>query len=130
MSYSKLASILSEKSIVIEQKEMRNIANNNYLICSVLKTYPDHLIGSASLIYMNLPQGSRFLLESVVVDNNYRNLGIGKSIIQTALSIVKENGGTHLNLTCNPSRYDAHNLYTSIGFVEANTSVLRYYIKP
>ena len=83
------------------------------------------MIGMACLVFMNLPQGPRFLVESMVVDQSFRRNGVGTAILRALASEAAKRGGSHLSLTCNARRVAAKQFYEAIGFVAADTAVLR-----
>ncbi|MBI3633633.1 MAG: GNAT family N-acetyltransferase [Candidatus Vogelbacteria bacterium] len=55
-------------------------------------------------------------IESIVVDPEYRGLGIGRAIMHTLLEIAKQKGAKTVTLTSNPTRQRARKLYRDLGF--------------
>jgi GNAT superfamily N-acetyltransferase len=57
-------------------------------------------------------------IQALVVSEQYRKLGIGKSLIDYAESWAKEMDAKHLVLNCGnrPERDSAHKFYSKIGF--------------
>ena len=83
------------------------------------------LIGMATL----LPVRKLFVycgtIEDVVIDESYRGKGLGKGIAKNLIKRSKVMGMKFVDLTSNPDRVVANNLYQSVGFVKRETNVYR-----
>ena len=64
-------------------------------------------------------------IEDLVVDEKHRNKGIGKKLLEYAIKKAKELNCTHIELTSNPSRLEANNLYITHGFNLRETNCYR-----
>jgi ribosomal protein S18 acetylase RimI-like enzyme len=53
-------------------------------------------------------------------------MGIGKALTEACLEKAREIGLREVNLTSNPTREAANNLYQSMGFIQRETNVYRY----
>ncbi|MFC2028505.1 GNAT family N-acetyltransferase [Chloroflexota bacterium] len=87
--------------------------------------YPDmngQIVGMLSCVYYNVPSGKFGHLDDVVVDSNYRRKGIAKALIEKALNFFKEINVHRVDLTSNPSRIEANQLYFALGFKKRNTN--------
>ena len=83
-----------------------------------------HLIGFGALIIYRVPSaGEVGRIEDVVVDENYRQKGFGKLLVEKLISIAKEKNLKKINLTSNPQRIAAHKLYEKLGFQKRATDV-------
>lgn len=71
------------------------------------------------------PTGIKGWIEDVVVDDNYRGKGLGRIIMEHAISFTESLGVETLMLTSNPSRIAANKLYQSLGFEQKETNVYR-----
>jgi ribosomal protein S18 acetylase RimI-like enzyme len=72
-----------------------------------------HLILIPSISF----QGSlRAQIESVRVDKNYQNRGIGSEMMQWTNKRARERGAHVVQLTTHQSRADAHRFYERLGF--------------
>lgn len=79
----------------------------------------EEVVGTFSLAIMdNLAHlGAKSgLVEDVVVDEKYRNMGIGKEMMQYAIEICRQNRCYKVCLSSNLKRQDAHLFYESLGF--------------
>ena len=119
---SLLTSELSEREINIDADQCRIIAED---FCVAESNSLQRLVGMACIVIMRLPQGLRLLLESVVVKSTYRKAGIGSAILDHVVTISKELGAEHINLTCRSHRSGASKLYSAHGFEVVDTSVWR-----
>lgn len=86
------------------------------------------IVGSLTLITFSIPTGKRAWIEDVVVDENYRNIGIGEALNQEAINIARRLGAKTVDLTSRPSREAANRLYSRLGFVQRNTNIYRFEI--
>lgn len=86
------------------------------------------IVGSLTLITFSIPTGKRAWIEDVVVDENYRNTGIGEALNQEAINIARRLGAKTVDLTSRPSREAANRLYSRLGFVQRNTNIYRFEI--
>lgn len=69
--------------------------------------------------------GRKAWIEDVVVDNAKRGAGIGRALVERAITEASERGAATLDLTSNPSRQAAHRLYRACGFEERATTPFR-----
>ncbi|HEX9332842.1 MAG TPA: GNAT family N-acetyltransferase [Anaerolineales bacterium] len=72
-----------------------------------------HLIFLPSISYQG---GLRAQIESVRVDREYQNLGIGSEMMKWAIERAKERGAHIVQLTTHNSRENAHRFYERLGF--------------
>ena len=86
------------------------------------------IVGSLTLIIFSIPTGKRAWIEDVVVDENYRNIGIGEALNQEAINIARRLGAKTVDLTSRPSREAANRLYSRLGFVQRKTNIYRFEI--
>jgi ribosomal protein S18 acetylase RimI-like enzyme len=97
----------------------------NYSI--YVATIDEKVVGTFELLIMdNLahhgsPSG---IVEDVVVDINYRSLGIGKKMMEFAMEICKQFGCYKLSLSSNLKREAAHRFYENLGFKKHGFSFL------
>src|SRR3990167_2358528 len=57
------------------------------------------------------------VIEDMIVDEVYRGMGFGKTILDQLIKWAKEQGVEVIELTTNPKRVAAHALYEKFGFV-------------
>ena len=77
------------------------------------------VIGTLHLMYLpsiSFQGGLRAQIESVRVDKEVRNLGIGSEMMKWAIEHAKERGAHVVQLTTHLSRKDAHRFYERLGF--------------
>ena len=57
-------------------------------------------------------------INGLVIDENNRGKGVGKSLIEKVIQWAKEKGVDNLSLRCNIKRSEAHLFYEHLGFKE------------
>ena len=103
------------ESYYIAFQQIDNDPNHDLIVAEL----NGEVIGTLHLMF--LPsisfQGSlRAQIESVRVDENYRNQGIGNGMLKWTIKRASERGAHVLQLTTHQSREDAHRFYESLGF--------------
>lgn len=66
-----------------------------------------------------------FLVDYVCVDSNYRNLGIGKKLMDKVFEITSNSDGLYIELTSKRERVAAHHLYEKVGFEKRDSVIFR-----
>ncbi|MFA5831731.1 MAG: GNAT family N-acetyltransferase [Candidatus Paceibacterota bacterium] len=92
----------------------------------------EKIVGIASLIPYTKLSGTVARVEDVVVAETHRGQGIGKKLMEAALSYKWTEGAkvpAMIELTSNPSRIAANKLYQSLGFEKYDTNVYRRSIR-
>ena len=88
------------------------------------------LVGVATLVTFRIPTGVRAWVEDVIVDSETRGTGVGRAITEAMIERSREKGAVTVDLTSRPSREAANRLYQRIGFVQRDTNVYRYTLRP
>lgn len=83
------------------------------------------IIGMFSVGFYQTPSGKKAWLEDVVIEQTYRGQGLGRKLIEQAISFVKLEGADTFMLTSNAKRIAANSLYRSVGFEQRETNVYR-----
>jgi phosphinothricin acetyltransferase len=92
-------------------------------LCLVVEN-TGQIIGFGSLIPYYLPTvGEIGRIEDVIIDENYRGQGLGRNLLNELIKLAKENNLLKLQLTSNPQRLAARNLYQDLGFKIKDTEV-------
>jgi len=81
--------------------------------------------GSITLILYRVPTGLRARIEDLVVSPRHRGLGLGRALMERAMLAARQAHAHVLDLTSNPSRLEANQLYLSLGFMRWETNVYR-----
>jgi glucosamine-phosphate N-acetyltransferase len=121
--YAQLTSapvISQEKFIYI----MRNLPKNHYIFVCYLR---DKVVGMITvLIEQKLTNGGKCVahVEDVVVDNQHRGLGIGKSMIQFAVGYAQGKNCYKIILNC---REDLREFYQKEGFIKHSEGMAIYF---
>lgn len=121
-----LSQLTPSKSASITKPELHEALRNPnfYLLVArdLSQKYPENFVGMGSIFFQrNL---GRWIAEihDIVVDENYRNHGIGMKIVMELVNVAqdfarKKKNKIKLYLTSRPSRTEANNLYLKLGFV-------------
>lgn len=125
--FERLFKELSGKEFRFSPSVINKIFSDPNLLHFVAKGDDSQIVGYCCVVVMNLLQGTRYHIESVVVDQDWRKHGIGFSMLSNVLDYLNNIGASHVNLTCNPNRKDAIKLYEKMGFSRPNTDVYRYH---
>jgi ribosomal protein S18 acetylase RimI-like enzyme len=92
----------------------------------VLENKNGEAIGFAALIIYPVPSvGMVGRVEDVIVDKTYRGEGLGKKLLKDLIKIAKKEKLKSINLTSNPKRGAARNLYKSLSFNIYKTGVFK-----
>ncbi len=83
----------------------------------------ERILGMLTLVCYDVPSGRKAWIEDVVVDEAARGRGIGRSLVEAALTCAGEQGVEKLMLTSSERRKAAHALYRRMGFEVAETTL-------
>lgn len=100
------------------EKVWKEIFENDSIIYFVIEL-DGLLVSSCNLtIIPNLTRGGRpfGLIENVVTHSDYRNKGLGKSIMETAIDFAKSKNCYKVMLLSAAVREEAHEFYEKLGF--------------
>lgn len=84
-----------------------SVMENNKLIGSVMGVICEELYGDCKPF---------LVLENMIVDNNYRNKGVGKSLISTLEKMAAERGCSQVIFVTERNRDNAVKFYESVGY--------------
>lgn len=90
-------------------------ANHELVVAEI----EDRIIGTLHLMFLpsiSYQGGLRAQVESVRVDKQCQNQGIGSQMMKWAIARAKERGAHLIQLTTHKSREDAHRFYERLGF--------------
>lgn len=85
----------------------------------------EQIVGVLVLAHYPTLTGRKAWIEDVVVDNAKRGAGIGRALVNRAIIEAMEHEAATIDLTSNPLRRAAHNLYRTCGFSERATTPFR-----
>jgi GNAT superfamily N-acetyltransferase len=87
------------------------------------------IVGMLTIALYRIPTGGRSIVEDLVVDMDYRNRGIAKALLQSAIEIAQEAGANGVALTSNYQRVEANQLYLAMGFEQRQTNAYFFRLK-
>ena len=83
------------------------------------------IAGSVTLILYRVPTGLRARIEDLIVSPRHRGRGLGRALMEAAMQAARSAHAHVLDLTSNPSRLQANQLYLALGFQRWETNVYR-----
>lgn len=122
---------LTSSSEVPRRKEIESIieADVTRLLIAVDDTKDaERIVGALTLVIYRIPTGYIARIEDVVVEQCIRRQGIGELLMQTALQYARKAGVKAVDLTSNPDRIAANQLYLKMGFEKRRTNLYRYLV--
>lgn len=85
----------------------------------------ERIVGTVLLAPMVILVGQKDWIEDVIVDNDYRRMGIASRLMDMAEQVSRERGAKSINLTSNPDRGGARKMYGDRGYQLRDTGVFR-----
>ena len=115
---------LTSREIAFSEESLRQIISDKASRLFLL--YSDNTVaGMLTLGIYSAPTGRKAWVEDVVVDSQYRGRGLGRQLVQYAISCVRTLSPVTLMLTSNPQRTEANALYRREGFEQRCTNVYK-----
>ena len=65
------------------------------------------------------------ILEDMIIEERYRDIGYGTKLIQRSLIIAKQKGIKRVTLLTDENNYSAEKFYIKNGFIKSNMMVMR-----
>jgi ribosomal protein S18 acetylase RimI-like enzyme len=84
-----------------------------------------HVVGIVTLCFFRTLTGPKAYLDHLVVDPRMRRRGIGRALVEHAVSRARAAGAARIDLTAGDQKVAARALYRSLGFRERETRVFR-----
>lgn len=84
------------------------------------------IVGISLLVILQILDRKKGMIEDFVVDGSCRRQGIGRQLLNHAISEARKYGVQAIDLTSNPERVAANKFYQDAGFEKRNTNVYRY----
>lgn len=85
-----------------------------------------HIQGCAVMCVCTLLTGKQATVENVIVSSSCRGRHVGRAIMEYLIAFARTHyGDIDINLTSNPRRIAANNLYHSLGFRQRETNVYK-----
>lgn len=84
-----------------------------------------HVVGMVTLCVFRTLTGTKAYLDHLMVEPRSRRQGIGRALVEHAISRAHEAGAARIDLTAGDQKQAGRALYTSLGFRERDTRVFR-----
>ena len=125
-SINELLPQLSSSAELLDIQRLKVLINSESTIVYIAQDERGKILGTLSLVTIEIPTGRKGWIEDVVVDQSARGKGIGKALMNHALEKAVKFGLKSVDLTSRPSREEANMLYQSLGYQKRETNVYRY----
>src|SRR5690554_1298904 len=99
-------------------------SDDNYLL---IATEGFEIIGTLTLVFYRVPSGLKTWIEDVIVDDSARGKGVATALMWHALDLAQKKGAVKVDLSSQPWREAANNLYIKLGFEKRDTNMYRLY---
>ncbi len=106
-----------------QQLELREILNTNNPVVIACCYVEDKIVGIASMANYKVISGNKGWIEDVVVDQNYRGMGIGRKLVEKLLNLAKEQKLSEVLLFTESHRNEAIKLYESLNFHKKGSDI-------
>lgn len=117
---------LAPASPEVNKERLRMLMDDQSFQLFVAEDENGDLTGMLTLTCCQTLARSKYWIEDVVVNPEFRGQGIGRALVEAAVGHVKETcGQASIYLTSNPSRQAARALYRSVGFKDYDTGVFK-----
>ena len=122
-----LSSLLRQLSGEKRPLEMEQIGRflDPHSSTTLVAVADNKLVGIASVYFVHKATRTLAFIEDLVVDENFRGRGLGTELMHRLIDIARKRGASQCNLTSDPLRIGANNLYQKLGFVVRKTNVYR-----
>lgn len=114
-----LVELIKQLGYIINTKEIVEHLNKLTVLAAVIETQVVGCMAFTTLDFFH-ERAKVFRITTLIVDQNFRNQGIGRSFIKIAEWLAKEMGCAIIELTSSTKRVDAHSFYGNLGFTDVN----------
>jgi ribosomal protein S18 acetylase RimI-like enzyme len=83
------------------------------------------VVGMVTLCVFTTLTGVKAYLDHLVVAPEARRSGIGRRLVEYAIERARDAGAARVDLTARVTKREAHNLYSSLGFEQRETTNFR-----
>lgn len=99
-------------------------ASSNHLFVVKEKTN-NRIVGMVTVIVYRIPYAKKAYIEDIVVDQAFRNKGLGKQLLEHAIAFAQSQKVAYVQFTSKKTREAGNALYQKLGFKIHDTNVYR-----
>lgn len=85
----------------------------------------NNIVGMVTVIVYRIPYAKKAYIEDIVVDESFRQMGLGKLLLEKAVAFAKEQKVAYVQFTSKKTREAGNALYNKLGFEIHDTNVYR-----
>lgn len=100
---------------------------NNFLIVAEIENKMVGTLQLTYITYLTYQGGTRALIEGVRIDSACRGKGVGKVMVNWAISKAREDGCHVIQLTTDKKRPEALEFYKSLGFIPSHEGLKLFF---
>ena len=100
---------------------------NNFLMVAEMDNKVVGTLQLSYITYLTYQGGKRAFIEGVRTDNDYRGKGIGKELVNWAITKARTDGCHVVQLTTDKQRPDAVAFYQKLGFVASHEGLKLFF---
>ena len=116
---------LSSKPIENSPERVKRLVGSSHCVVARDTQANNCIVGMAFLSVKETLSGQTGEVDDVVVDEAYRDLGIGHALMERLIARGRSLCLKHLDLTSKPERLAANALYPKVGFERRQTNCYR-----
>lgn len=120
---NKLIKQLTDSNKEFTRRNLKQIVDSTTSRLFLLSIGGTKTIGMCTLAIYYAPTGCKVWIEDVVVDNEHRGMGFGRTIMDNAIKVAKEYAPCTLMLTSRPARAAANAMYQAAKLTLKETNV-------
>ena len=109
-------------------EELLNNALNDANVHVYVIRDEGHIVATGTLCIKHTLEFTIADIESVVVSSKCRGRGYGKELMTAMIEAAKKLNVHHIQLTSNPARVAANQLYQELGFERYDTNCCRFFL--
>lgn len=118
---------LNPDSPVVDFERIKEVMCFSTIITLRDSSKSDSLVGMGTLVPIRKLFSFCGTIEDIIVKEGYRGQGLGKKITEDLIVKARDCGMKFVDLTSNPKRLKANELYKSLGFKIRETNLYRQY---
>mgnify|MGYP001580035246 CR=1 FL=1 len=106
---------------LLSPKTFRQLLDQSHSSCVVVRArigLRRGIIALGTIHFSRLPSGLVAETGDLVVDKDYRNLGLGRAVLEKLIEVAEKRGARHVSLRVNPKRKEAIKMYLALGFAK------------
>lgn len=118
----------SQSPPLLSPKTFRQLLDQSNSVCVVVRArigLRHGIIAFGTIHFSRLPSGLVAETGDLVVDKNYKGLGLGRVVLEKLIEVAEKRSARHISLRVNPKRKEAIKMYLALGFAKRPAAFYR-----